>query len=219
MTEAEHYARAAVTSRIEVIERRRTDADHLMAAAWACNGMPRYTMALVLFRAASDCREGAQAIADNRPYTQRPGTLPGELRDLHAWSFPRLIEWSGQRAKPMRTSLALSITGSVIEWWSSSVCKACKGRGYGLIDGSPVTSDVVCTECSGHGKPPVERRLKKSQREAGRWLASEYDVMVSEVFGAMRQALGPAQRVDLAQWPWLVRRLDELRSAEAQEES
>jgi hypothetical protein len=218
-TLAERYARAAVTSRIEVIERRRTDADVLLAAGWASAGNQRGGMALTLYRAAEDCREGARLIRENRPSAHRPRTLPGDLRELHDWSFPRLVQWSSKGGRwKLYTSTASEVTETVIRWWCSSVCEACSGRGYELLAGTQITSDVLCPECAGNGKPPVENRLPKKRQEAGRWLASEYDLMVSEVMAAMAAALAPSMDLNMDAQPLLTERLVELRSAKAQED-
>lgn len=40
----------------------------------------------------------------------------------------------------------------VLEHWLDGVCKACNGRGYEVMAGTPVLSDVHCPACQGSGK-------------------------------------------------------------------
>lgn len=171
----------------------------------------------------------AEALREAFPPADPPRTLPHELVALHDWAVPQLRQWSTRgRAKPMTRVQASQISERVLRWWCSDVCGACQGRGYQLLPGTQIRSDALCTECNGidasgrefqgMGRPPVDRRLKKSQREAGRWLASEFGSMLAMVLSEMAARLRPSLDVNLDRWPEITGRLEDLRSAVAQED-
>lgn len=223
ITLKERYARATGSGRLDLRSDHRTDADVLLAAGFAQAGNVRGRMALTLYRASEDWRAHVHAVTQSeRP--DPPRTMRGELIDLHAWSVPLLRS----RFRDMRYSTASYVAERVIQWHLTDVCSACNGRGYQLLPGTQIRSDILCTECNGidndgrawqgMGRPPVERRLKRAHREAGRWLASEFAAMLSFVLSEMSARLRPSLDLDLAGWPALTGRLVELRSAEAQED-
>ena len=204
----------------------RNSADTLLAAAFAQAGNLRGTMALTLYRVAEDRRE---RLVVEVPSAEPPRTLPHDLVALHDWAVPELRRWAGRgRGKPMTRTQASHIAERVLRWWCSDSCQACNGRGYQLLPGTQIRSDTLCPECNGTdergreyqgmGRPPVERRLKKSQREAGRWLASEFSAMLAMVLSEMAARLKPSLDVNLERWPDITGRLEELRSAVAQED-
>lgn len=198
----------------------RTQADVLLAAGFAQAGNTRGVMALTLYRAAEDWRLAAVAV-QQRSTAEPPRTMADELIALHAWCVPQLR----RRFPTMRHSVASGVAERVLKWHLTDVCPACNGRGYQLVPGTQIVSDALCTECNderagylGMGRPPVERRLKKNQREAGRWLASEFASMLAYVLSEMAARLRPSLDINLERQPELTARLVELRSPAAQED-
>jgi hypothetical protein len=201
----------------------RASADILLSAGFAQAGNTRGAMALTLYRISEDWRLHAVAVQQAKN-PDPPRTLPDELIALHAWCVPRL-----RRQFPaMRHSVASGVAERVLRWHLSDVCTACNGRGYALISGTQIVSDSLCTECNGTdhdgrsyqgmGRPPVERRLKRQHREAGRWLASEFASMLTYVLSEMAKRLRGSMDINLDAAPALAARLVELRSVEAQED-
>ena len=198
----------------------RTQADVLLAAGFAQAGNTRGVMALTLYRASEDWRLAAMAV-QQRTNPDPPRTMTDDLIALHAWCVPQLR----RRFPSMRHSAASGIAERVLKWHLSDCCKACDGRGYALVPGTQIVSDNLCTECNderaghlGMGRPPVERRLKRAHREAGRWLASEFAEMLTYVLSEMAQRLRPSLDICLERQPELTARLVELRSPAAQED-
>lgn len=198
----------------------RTQADVLLAAGFAQAGNTRGVMALTLYRASEDWRLAAVAV-QQRTTAEPPRTMADELIALHAWCVPHLR----RRFPAMRQSVASNIAERVLKWHLTDTCSACNGRGYELVAGTQIVSDTLCTECNneregylGMGRPPVERRLKKTHREAGRWLASEFAQMLTYVLSEMAQRLRPSLDINLDRAPELAARLVELRSPAAQED-
>ena len=44
----------------------------------------------------------------------------------------------------------------VLDHLANDVCKVCKGRGYGTIEGAPVLNGEVCVDCRGTGRRPLD---------------------------------------------------------------
>lgn len=45
-----------------------------------------------------------------------------------------------------------SVVATVLEHWLGGICRACHGRGYEVVPGTPMLSDVICPSCHGTGK-------------------------------------------------------------------
>jgi hypothetical protein len=201
----------------------RTSADVLLSAGFAQAGNVRGSMALTLYRAAEDWRASALAVQQCTT-ADPPRTLSDDLISLHAWCVPQLR----RRFPKLRYSAASGIAERVLKWHLTDVCTCCNGRGWSLVPGTQIVSDSLCTECNGTdhdgrsyqgmGRPPVERRLKRQHREAGRWLASEFASMLTYVLSEMAQRLRGSMDINLDRQPELTARLVELRSVEAQED-
>ena len=43
----------------------------------------------------------------------------------------------------------------VLDHLANDVCKVCKGRSYGTIEGAPVLNGEVCVDCRGTGRRPL----------------------------------------------------------------
>ncbi len=43
----------------------------------------------------------------------------------------------------------------VLAHWLQDVCRVCEGRGYAVVDGTPMLSDVPCGACGGSGRAPL----------------------------------------------------------------
>lgn len=51
---------------------------------------------------------------------------------------------------------AMGVVGRVLMHLSGDVCPACHGRGYKLVEGTPMLSDDICLSCHGVGRKPIE---------------------------------------------------------------
>lgn len=76
-----------------------------------------------------------------------------------ATSFKALLSsWTtivqGKRQWPKHLP-AHKIAEKSLGHWLNDVCPACTGKGFQLMPGSPVLSDVQCTICEGSGKKPL----------------------------------------------------------------
>lgn len=78
----------------------------------------------------------------------------------------------------------LQLVVRVVKHWLDDVCPSCLGRGYDVLPGTPMLSDVMCKTCEGEGrlKLPVND-------EAARWVAETIARMEREVASAIMRKL------------------------------
>lgn len=168
----ELYDRSTGTSDL-TLRPGKCDADVLMAAGYAAQGSRRAQVALSLYR--------MRATGD------RHG-----LADVLHQSADWLLDWKPPPGiKRLRKSEAADVAKRVVKWWMAGVCNHCQGRQYELIPGTRVCSDDVCPACHGRGREPVEQWVLRQQQEPARWLASEYDQLVSSILSNMARRLRP----------------------------
>ena len=91
--------------------------------------------------------------------------------------------------KPPRRHEARSISMSVVAWWLSGVCRHCQGRRYDLVPGTQVVSENLCRTCFGAGREPVEHRVAREHAHAARWLANQYEDLMSYILADMARRL------------------------------
>lgn len=149
----------------------RCDADILLAAGYAAAGNVRGTQALSLYR--------MKATGDRAGLTLLMTTSAG-------WLMRRSRR--GGRAD-LTQRQAEAVAGTVLLWWLEGVCSHCEGRRYELVPGTQIVSDNLCKVCDGAGKEPVHHRMRKELHEPARWLAGEFESLMSYVLSDMASRL------------------------------
>ena len=72
----------------------------------------------------------------------------------------------------------------VVKHWLDDVCKPCHGRGYEIVPGTPILSEVECGVCKGQG------RVKLAEPdEAALWLIESISRMERGVAAAIMKKL------------------------------
>lgn len=161
-TVMERYALAQQAKEIVVDLTHRTGADYLLAAGMAQAGSPRNRAAISLYRL-------QQKIA------------AGDTHDIMAWGVTQAVQQYGRAPHNVHPKAATKLVEIVLHWWLEGVCPHCEGRRFELVPGTQIVSATPCHLCGGRGKEPVTHRLHRKHRDAGRWLADEFDNLVSLV--------------------------------------
>lgn len=60
---------------------------------------------------------------------------------------------------------ASEMVGKVLGHLANDVCLHCNGRGYEVMPGTPMLSDVLCVHCQGTGRRPLHGELENAIRE------------------------------------------------------
>lgn len=170
---AERYLSARRTSNLRLSAESRSDADVLLAAAYASTGHERKALALAVYgvMASTDMR-GARAVADQ----------------LAGWLVRRSYKGRGESAMARVVAFDLALT--VLKWFHRPTCLSCGGHGHPLRANSPVIDEGrECHACHGTGQIPLERLVRSEYTQHARWLAEELRVMGSLVFGDMSRRL------------------------------
>jgi hypothetical protein len=149
-----------------------TDADAILAAAFASSGDPRKMLALSVYGvlATTDMR-GARAVA----------------RDM-----ARTLVGFGWKGKLPRISMieAYDLAMNLLKLWHKRTCPECSGRGHPLMPEAPVMDlSVDCPRCDGEGIIPLNRIFKPNQVPHARWLENEINTLNSMVFSEMAKWL------------------------------
>lgn len=185
MTMGERYLSATQSSNLRTEADRVTDADKLLAAAYAVSGDKRRDLALRVWRLKAGDMRGCHQVADDMGAMLRKammGRSGGYLR--------------GVRSDNMAAIEARDLAMMVLKWWAYPTCPTCHGRKGPLIPGTPVLDDFAqCGPCFGTGQVPLERLFKVEQMDAARWLVSELEGLSAVIFGDMARIL--SQRMDL----------------------
>lgn len=156
----------------------RCDADRLLAAAYAARKDRRGMWGLALWRLG---------------YTSDRSCLKLMVSTATGWLIGR-----GQRAggkdRLRSHAEAQRLATSAVLWYCYGNCKACEGRKYDRIPGTPHTSGNRCKTCEGSGKPPLES-VEPLHVEHMRWLAAEFDGLQGYVMRDMARALGSSMEL------------------------
>ena len=155
----------------------------MLAAGFASRGSDRRSMALAVYGVlASEGMRGAWALAD----------------EMGKWLRHRSYRESDRtRPRAIERTTAIDLAMTVLKWWHHPTCPTCGGLGHPLRDGSPVIDSArECQPCHGTGRVPIERIVRTEHIDLARWLSTEIEVMVNEVFGDMARRLSSA--MDLA---------------------
>lgn len=61
---------------------------------------------------------------------------------------------------------SIELVSRVLKHLAHDTCPHCRGRGYQLLPGVPVLSDVQCVHCDGTGKTPLAGEAERDLMEA-----------------------------------------------------
>jgi hypothetical protein len=175
---AERYLSATQTSDMRVQADVASDADRILAAAFAVSGRPRDTLALEVYNvlASTDMR-GAKRVSDR----------------MSGWLVRRYVKGKAQKIKRVE---AFDISMMLLKLWHKRVCVMCAGRGHPLVNNTPVLDESrECPACHGTGQIPIEQLFRHEHVEHARWLESEINSLCGFVFDAMARRL--SKRMDL----------------------
>lgn len=84
---------------------------------------------------------------------------------------------------------AVDVVGRVLQHHLDDLCRPCLGRGYEVVPGTPMLSDVMCPHCGGTG-----RRKLESADEAAQWVVETIARLEREVASAIMKKL--AREID-----------------------
>lgn len=170
----ERYERATNSRDLSVDAQRRTDADVLLAAAYAASGNAAASLALRFYR--------MRATGDKTPFR--------ELADIAGvWLLGRSRR-KGRR--DLNEIQAKDLATRTLFYWLDPVCKPCNGLGHPLMPNSPVINfGHDCPVCHGTGQYPVHRIVPPGTADEARWLIDEMDRMTGIVFNDMARLLAP----------------------------
>jgi hypothetical protein len=65
---------------------------------------------------------------------------------------------------------AQDMARATLAWYRNGACKPCGGRGFPLIQDTPVQSKHACEHCDGVGKIPFEKQFRFEWKPLARWL-------------------------------------------------
>jgi len=169
----EQYLIATQSSNLTLKEHRTTDADKLLAAAYASSGDPARILALAVWRM------GATGKAEGM----------GLMVDLFdAWAYQRRAQRSSKDRRPGK--MTRETVRRVLWWWCNQTCAACNGLGHPIIEGTPVLDEGRdCPECGGTGKADVRKLVHGQQRDLALDMVSELERLSAMVFGDMARLL------------------------------
>ncbi len=171
----ERYERAANSRDLSVRPECRTDADVLLAAAYAASGNAAASLALRFYR--------MRATGDKTPFR--------ELADIAgAWLLGRSMR-RGRRK--LRGIEARDLATRTLFYWLNPACPVCNGLGHPLMKNAPVLNyGHDCPTCHGTGQYPVHRVVPPGTSDEARWLIDEMDRMCGIVFNDMGRLLAPS---------------------------
>ena len=170
----ERYIGATNARDLSLDFNKRTDADILLAAAYAAAGNVHASLALRFYR--------LRATGDMSPFQ--------ELTDIAgAWLLGRSMR-RGRRK--LRGIEAKDLATRTLFYWLNPSCTACNGLGHPLMPNSPVINfGHDCPVCHGTGKYPIHRIVPPGTSDEARWLTDEMDRMCVIVFNDMARLLVP----------------------------
>lgn len=177
---AEGYLSATNSSDLRVQADVRTDADLILAAAYASMGDPRRMLALRVWRLqAPGDMAGARQIADELGAAMRKSVV-GRRGGFLRGAAPGLM--------PAVTAADLALT--VLKWFSRPTCPSCGGRGHPMMKDAPVMDESMdCPDCDGTGIRPLEKLVREEHAGHARWLAAELSGLSSMIFADMKRLM------------------------------
>lgn len=175
ITAAEAYSRACSATDLTIRPDRQGAADVVAAA-----GMVRNRLGTALLRLRNEWDSVAvpdfSRYTDFNSYNSDMILLFGSLKTWREAS-QRLADYAEMHGIPNYTATR------VLWWWLDSICDACHGTGYQVIEGGKRLSDKVCPCCEGSGHVPVPGG------EAGRKLATEMEDFATRAAATLKRKL------------------------------
>ena len=174
-TMSEAYLSATMSSNLRLNPERVTDADRLLAAAYASKDS-RHDLALRVWRIrATGTMQGAHALAEDLGALMRSQSMRkrgGYLRTGVGLTF-------GQ---------AKGVAMTVLKWWQHPTCRVCGGHGHPKMLNAPVLdTNVECPACHGTGKVPLT--IRQEYGDGARWVISEMESLSAMVWDDMARRL------------------------------
>lgn len=168
MSVAERYISATHSKNLRLDERV-SDADVLLAAAYASSGDRRKAMALDVWRMKHNGKiTGFEHIVDH--YVNR------------------LVR--SKRGIRISRARAEEVTKRTILWWMNNVCPECGGHGHPVIPGTPhLDESVDCVACEGYGVTPLKKHVRTDAFWAAQWISHELEILSAIVFDDMARLL------------------------------
>lgn len=181
---SEAYLSATMSSNLRLSQERVTDADRLLAAAYASAKDPRRDLALRVWRMrATGGMQGAHALAEDLGALMRTHSIQIEQRGQRR-SGP--LRQRGHLA--MTFGQAKGVAMTVLKWWQHPICRVCDGHGHPRMLNAPVLDTTVeCPACHGTGKALLTVRQEYS--DVARWVISEMDGLSAMVWDDMARRL------------------------------
>lgn len=175
----ERYLAATMTSDLRVMAEQATDADKLLAAAYAVAGDPRKNLALKVWRLrATGDMAGAHQLAEELGAKMRK-------RSMGKGGGSKFLRGTGGQTQLTRRK-ATDVSMMVLKWWQRPTCPFCNGLCHPMMAGGPVLdTSRDCEHCHGTGLIPVEKLVHKEHVEAAKWLISEMEGLCGFIFGDM----------------------------------
>lgn len=174
ITLPEKYAHATGSGNLLLRDDRQTDIDVIIAAGFAQRGDRKGMLAMHLQRAKHHHNMAGIGVV---------------IVEAMQWLMDR--EVNARRnplyRRPDRAG-ARRIVETVLRWWLTDVCKACRGARWKLIPGTQIRGEM-CDVCQGTAIRPLETMLRSDDIEQGRWLVSQIEEHLSYVIQAMMKAL------------------------------
>lgn len=183
---AEAYLSATSSSNLRVEADRPSDADRLLAAAYASMGDPRRNLALRVWRIrATGDMAGAHALAE----------------DLGALLRTRSIQAAQKQQRrngPLRQRGHLALTSgqakgvslAILKWWQHPSCPMCDGHGHPKMLGAPVLDTTrECPECRGTGSLPLERYVRAEYMDAASWMVGQMESLSAVIWDDMARRM------------------------------
>lgn len=207
ITAADRYAKAVNSTDLSPgSERERTDADVLLAAAYAtgdtckaCNGTGRKGGAKPAMGVPRcEVCDGRGKVANPRKQlalaAYRLG-LAGDtaglrplIDEMDSWLLAHLAK-GGNR--PMPAAARQQLIRDTLKWWLDPACGYCNANGFVLVEGTSRLSPVECDACHGTKKRSLRREIQGHRQWAdhAEYLVDELDRLKGMVFGDMARML------------------------------
>jgi hypothetical protein len=164
----ERYAAATNSSDLSLNPNKATDADVLLAAAYASTNNQRGSLGLRFWR--MKAKQDMAALH--------------ELAAIAGFKLHKRSKYKGR--KKLRSIEARDLAARAIIWWTNPVCRPCNGLGHPLMPHSPVIHfGHDCPVCHGSGQYPLHRVVPPGCADEARWLVDEIDAMCRVVFNDM----------------------------------
>ena len=77
----------------------------------------------------------------------------------------------------------VTVVFTVLQHLNREVCPGCMGRGYGVVDGTPMLNGQMCVECRGTGKRQLQGKAELALVEVIMRLEQDISTSISRKLG------------------------------------